>query len=194
VYGIRWLTVVGTIHSYVWFALQVRQWWVPYLFGWSSHTRRCLLKSVDADQCAINPSVIFVSSHSIDEEHRNMPVKLNRSGYNHAVKLIEEGHAVLDKRDDWSEHQPSTQEETRFIQEYGFREYRKWHLGIDDALGESNKRHYKFPYSDFKNVHRCAVLAAESRAGQNKYIDIEIAAAHLHGMLEALENVARPSS
>jgi len=33
VYGIRWLMVVGTIHSYVWLALQVRQWWVPYLFG-----------------------------------------------------------------------------------------------------------------------------------------------------------------
>jgi hypothetical protein len=30
------------------------------------------------------------------------------------------------------------------------------------------------------------VLAAEGRAGQNKYTDIELAAAHLHGMLDAL--------
>jgi hypothetical protein len=30
------------------------------------------------------------------------------------------------------------------------------------------------------------VLAAESRAGQYKYRDIELAAAHLHGMLEEL--------
>jgi hypothetical protein len=30
------------------------------------------------------------------------------------------------------------------------------------------------------------VLAAESRAGQYKDLDIERAAAHLHGMLEAL--------
>jgi hypothetical protein len=29
------------------------------------------------------------------------------------------------------------------------------------------------------------VLAAESRAGQRKYADIEAAAAHLHGMLDA---------
>jgi hypothetical protein len=29
------------------------------------------------------------------------------------------------------------------------------------------------------------VLAAESRAGQYKYADIENAAAHLHGMLDA---------
>ena len=120
-----------------------------------------------------------------------MPVKLNRTGYDHATKLIEEDHAVLDERDDWSEHQPSTQEKNRFIQEHGFREYRKWHLGIDDAQGENNKRRYKFPYGDFKNVHRCAVLAAELRAGQYKYLDIERAAAHLHGMLEALGKVAK---
>jgi hypothetical protein len=36
-------------------------------------------------------------------------------------------------------------------------------------------------------VHRGAVLAAESRAGQYKYFDIENAAAHLHGMMEALK-------
>jgi hypothetical protein len=34
-------------------------------------------------------------------------------------------------------------------------------------------------------VHRCGLLAAESRAGQYGYQDIESAAAHLHGMIEA---------
>jgi hypothetical protein len=33
------------------------------------------------------------------------------------------------------------------------------------------------------------VLAAESRAGQRKYLDIELATAHLHGMLDALDQV-----
>ena len=121
-----------------------------------------------------------------------MAVKLSRAGYEHATKLIEEGNAVLDERDDWSEHQPSTQEQNRFIEEHGFGEYRKWHLGIDDAQGESTKQRYKFPYGDFKAVHRCAVLTAESRAGQYKYLDIELAAAHLHGILEALEKVGQP--
>ncbi|MDF2770239.1 MAG: hypothetical protein K0S91_3077, partial [Nitrososphaeraceae archaeon] len=32
---------------------------------------------------------------------------------------------------------------------------------------------------------RCGVLAAENRAGQYKYNDIEQAAAHLHGMIDA---------
>ena len=31
--GYRWLMVIGAVHSYVWLALQICQWWVPYLFG-----------------------------------------------------------------------------------------------------------------------------------------------------------------
>jgi len=31
--GIRPLMLVGTVHSYIWLALQIRQWWVPYLLG-----------------------------------------------------------------------------------------------------------------------------------------------------------------
>jgi hypothetical protein len=48
------------------------------------------------------------------------------------------------------------------------------------------KAHYKFPYGDFEKVHRCAILAAESRAGQYDYADIAKALAHLYGTLEAL--------
>jgi hypothetical protein len=115
-----------------------------------------------------------------------MPVKLNRSGYDHAKQLVVDGKIVLDERDGWSEHQPSAQRENEFIEEHGYREYSKWHLGIDDEQNENTKGRYKFPYGDFENVHRCGVLAAESRAGQRKYADIENAAAHIHGMLEAL--------
>jgi len=49
----------------------------------------------------------------------------------------------------------------------------------------------RFPYGDFKRVHRCAILAAESRAGQYKHFDIENAVAHLHGMMEALKPARR---
>jgi hypothetical protein len=40
-------------------------------------------------------------------------------------------------------------------------------------------------------VHRCGLLAAESRAGQRKYYDIEFAVAHLHGMLDALKETTQ---
>jgi hypothetical protein len=115
-----------------------------------------------------------------------MTVKLNETGYEHARMLVANSEVVLDERDEWSKHQPSTEQENRFIADHGIAEFAKWHLGVDDEKSENSKSRYKFPYGDFRNVHRCAVLAAESRAGQYKYVDIELAAAHLHGMLDAL--------
>ncbi len=61
-------------------------------------------------------------------------------------------------------------------------------LGINDEKGEQTKGHYEFPLGDFENVHRCCVLSAESRAGQYKHYDIENAAAHLHGMIDAKQS------
>ena len=115
-----------------------------------------------------------------------MAVKLNKSAFDQAKRLINEGHLVLDEKDAWSEHRPSAEQENEFIRRHGLNEYAKWHLGIDDEKDEHTKGRYKFPYGDFKNVHRCGVISAESRAGQYKYDDIESAAAHLHGMLDKL--------
>ena len=115
-----------------------------------------------------------------------MAVNLNKSAFDQAKRLINEGHVVLDEKDAWSEHRPSAEQENEFIRRHGLNEYAKWHLGIDDEKDEHTKGRYKFPYGDFKNVHRCGVISAESRAGQYKYDDIESAAAHLHGMLDKL--------
>jgi hypothetical protein len=113
-----------------------------------------------------------------------MAVKLHRSAYEHAKKLIQEKKVVRDERDAWSEHQPSATQENEFIRLHGWSEYGKWHLGVDDGEKPETKAHYRFPYGDFQRVHRCALLAAESRAGQYKHDDIEKAAAHLHGMID----------
>jgi hypothetical protein len=113
-----------------------------------------------------------------------MTVKLNDRAYRHAQKLIEDGKVVRDERDAWSEHQPSARAENAFIEEHGLGEYGRWYLGVDDEYGEDAKSHYKFPYGDFERVHRCGVLAAETRAAQNDYTDIQSAAAHLHGMID----------
>jgi hypothetical protein len=110
---------------------------------------------------------------------------LNNNAFDHAKELIRAGRVVKDERDDWSEHQPSAEQENEFIEKHGLREYAKWHLGEDPDEPEDNKGRYKFPYGDFKDVHRCGVLAAEARAGQYKYFDIERAAAHLHGMMDS---------
>jgi hypothetical protein len=118
-----------------------------------------------------------------------MATKVNASGYRHAQQLIEDGLYVLDDRDAWSEHRPSAPQENTFIELRGIGEYRRWHLGIDDDEPEDRRARYKFPYGDFEKIHRCGVLSAESRAAQYKHVDIEMAAAHLHGMLDALKLV-----
>jgi hypothetical protein len=113
-----------------------------------------------------------------------MAVKLSSSGYEHAQQLIKAGHRVLDDRGDWTDNQPSAAQENEFISEHGFGEYARWHLGVDDDKSADTKGRYEFPYGDLKDVRRSAVLAAQSRAGEYGHRDIELAAAHLLGMLE----------
>lgn len=117
-----------------------------------------------------------------------MTVKLHKRALDHAKQLIEAGAYVVDDKDAWSEHQPPTQQENEFLRQHGFGEYGKWFLGIDGEEEAETKGRYKFPYGEFVKVHRCGVLAAENRAGQYKYTDIEVAAAHLHGLLDALRD------
>jgi hypothetical protein len=111
--------------------------------------------------------------------------KLNRSALTHAKKLVEQGKVVRDERDDWSEHAPSADDENVFLDKHDFAEYSKWHLGVDDEHPDDTKGHYKFPYGDFTKVHRCAVISAESRAGQYDHDDIEDA---LKKLLDAIDS------
>ncbi|MGZ3498184.1 MAG: hypothetical protein ACXWNK_07070 [Vulcanimicrobiaceae bacterium] len=113
-----------------------------------------------------------------------MAVKLNKKGLQHGEKLVEEGAFVFDERDAWSEHQPTSTEENEFIKEHGIEAYGEWHLGVNDEKPEDTKGHYEFPYGDLRDVHRCAVISAESRAGQYKHFDIEKAAARLHTLID----------
>jgi hypothetical protein len=101
-----------------------------------------------------------------------MAVKLNRKALRHAEDLISAGKVVRDKRDDWSEDAPSSEEENHFLDNHGFEEYSKWYLGVDDDMPDDTKGHYSFPYGDFSKVHRCGVIALESRAAQNDHDDI----------------------
>jgi hypothetical protein len=113
-----------------------------------------------------------------------MATRLNDKGYDKARALVLEDQVVRDGRDDWSEHQPDTAAENRFIDEHGWQAYGEWHLGSDDEHGPETKAHWKYPYGDFRKVHRCALLSAESRAGRNDHDDIREKAHELHRLLE----------
>ncbi len=119
-----------------------------------------------------------------------MAYKLNKKGYQNAMKLIKQGRFVSDVRDDWSEHAPSTRQQNSFLDKHGFSEYEKWFLGIDEEKKEGTKGRYKFPYGDFRDVHRCAVISDESRAGQYKHFEIEKALRHLLDMIDSKRKAA----
>lgn len=115
-----------------------------------------------------------------------MAIRLNATALAHAKTLIEHRRFVKDERDAWSEDQPSTQQENEFIEKHGLEEYGRWHLGINDEKHKNTKGYYEFPYGDFNNIHRCALISAEGRAGQYKHFDIETAAIELRRMIDQL--------
>ncbi|GAA2852530.1 hypothetical protein [Microbacterium arabinogalactanolyticum] len=102
-----------------------------------------------------------------------MTVRLNEDALSHARGLLRSGDVVHDERDDWSEHAPSTDDENDFIDKHGMREFARWHLGEDTDATKGTKGRYSFPFGDFRKLHRCAVISAESRAGQYDHASIE---------------------
>ena len=103
-------------------------------------------------------------------------IELNEIAVTFAMELIKEGQVVADGKGAWTKHRPSADEENEFIRLHGFAQYAKWHLGIDRRFPENSKRRYRFPYGDFKNMHRCGLLAAKARARQYGYAEINNAA------------------
>jgi hypothetical protein len=134
---------------------------------------------------------MLLSASGMTRAQPRSRLKLNEEAFAFGVRLIKQGHFIADRKGSWSQHRPSTELENDFIRQHGFGEYAKWHLAIDERYAENTKRRYKFPYGDFKNVHRCGVLAVQSRAGEYKYSEIENAAAELRALIEATRNTTR---
>ena len=118
---------------------------------------------------------------------QSRPVRLNENALAFAKELIAQGRVVADKKNSWRDHHPMAEAENEFIRMHGFTEYGKWHLGIDETHAEGTKARYKFPFGDFKNLHRCGLLAVKSRAHQFGYADIEMAAIRLIEIVNSKE-------
>ncbi len=103
-----------------------------------------------------------------------MPVQLNPAARDHARDLIDADQYVKDS--DWSEAQPSAEDENDFLDRHGWDEYAQWHLAVDTDENEQTKGRYKFPVGDFRRVHRSGLVAAKQRAAEWDYADVEDAA------------------
>jgi hypothetical protein len=86
----------------------------------------------------------------------------------------------------------TTPMEDEFIRKNGFADYGKWFLAINRKYSEGTKRIYEFSFGDFERVHKCALLAAESGAGQHRHFDIEQAAATLLVLIDNRHDEGAP--
>ncbi len=112
-----------------------------------------------------------------------MSISVNPQAVAYARRLIQSGKIKNDEGH-WGEHNPDAAEENAFLKKHEMEEYANWHLGLDKSKGADTKGGYKFPYGDFKTVHRDGLIAAKERAAQQGYRDIEKAADELLGLLE----------
>jgi hypothetical protein len=112
-----------------------------------------------------------------------MSISLNPQAVIFARRLIMDGKIKNDEGH-WGDHNPDAAQENAFIQKHEMDDYGNWHLGLDMSKGEDTKGRYRFPYGDFKTVHRDGLIAAKERAAQQGYRDIENAADELLQELE----------
>ena len=110
-------------------------------------------------------------------------MKLNDKAFKHAKQLIKDGKVEVDS--DWSEAQPSAQDENDFRESHSAEEFGAWYLGIDEKheYGSLEER-YDFPYGDYRKVHRSAIMAIKQRAGQYHYDEVGDAADDLATMID----------
>lgn len=114
-----------------------------------------------------------------------MTIELNKPALRHARALVRDGKIVRDGQGDWSEAQPTPDEENAFIERDGWTEYSHWHLGIDKSADRETKEAYSFPFGDFRSVHRSGVIAGEVRAAQFDHTEIRDA---LKKLLELIDD------
>jgi hypothetical protein len=102
---------------------------------------------------------------------------LNKAAVKQARSLIDDGK--YDTSTEWSDAAPSTDDGNDVIEDRGYDGYGAWHLAVDPDASEVTKGRYAFPYGDFKNVNRAALIHAKQRAAQNDHDEIEKAADEL---------------
>jgi hypothetical protein len=108
--------------------------------------------------------------------------RVNKDAVAQARKLIDAGK--FDDATEWSDAAPSADEENAEIERHGYAGYGAWHLAVDPDAGEDTKKRYAFPYGDFSQVNRAALIHAKQRAAQNGHDDIEKVADDLLGFLD----------
>src|SRR5438045_9672816 len=72
-------------------------------------------------------------------------VRLNETAFAYAKELIAQGRVVIDKKNEWGDHHPTSQQKNAIIRDHGFVEYSKWHLGIHATHAQKNTARSQYP-------------------------------------------------
>jgi hypothetical protein len=116
---------------------------------------------------------------------RAATTKVNVEAFNWAASLIARGQFVADTKGNWNSDHPTRAQENDFLRDHGFQQYAKWYLAVDWRHAANSKARHKFPFGDFRSVHRCGLLAIKARAHEYGYPEIEQAAVKLLRMIES---------
>ena len=108
---------------------------------------------------------------------------VNQQAVTKARELIEARQYVL--RSNWSDAQPTADDENRFLDRHSWDEYAEWHLGLTEGVSDEAKSRYAFVYGDFRRVHRSGLLACQYRAAEWRHTAVERAAHDLLHQLDA---------
>jgi hypothetical protein len=110
---------------------------------------------------------------------------VNPAAVVHAEKLIDARQYVL--RSEWSQVQPSAEQQNAYLAKHSWEEYAEWHLGLTEGATDRTKARYAFVYGDFRRVHRMGIIACHYRAAEWGHKKIELAA---HELLQRLDAIA----
>jgi hypothetical protein len=108
--------------------------------------------------------------------------RVNDDAVTQARKLIDSGK--YDDTTEWSDAAPSADDGNTEIEKHGYEGFAAWHLAIDPDASEETKGRYAFPYGDFTQVNRAALIHGKQRAAQNDHDAIEKAADDLLAYLD----------
>jgi hypothetical protein len=97
--------------------------------------------------------------------------RVNQAAVEQARELIDSG--TYDDTTGWSDAAPSADDGNAEIEKNGYDGYGAWHLAVDPDANEETKGRYAFPYGDFTQVNRAALIHGKQRASQNGHDAIE---------------------
>jgi hypothetical protein len=107
---------------------------------------------------------------------------VNERGVARARERIDARQYVLDSQ--WSDVQPSAEDENAYLENHPWDDYADWHLALTDGATDGTKARYGFVYGDLRRVHRSALIACVFRAAEWRHKSIELAA---HDLLQHLD-------